>query len=92
LILNKRNIKIIPLLTDFISRYGQIQGDHHKLWVIDRVSRILNDSPIIIKEASWENGEKEYRISVGKPSEKYINWVKKMKGNNEYDYKEGIAP
>jgi hypothetical protein len=86
---------------EFIGRYGQIDGCHHKQWVLDQVARLLNGSPVILSLAQWDNGAAEYRISVGNPSYEYLAWVRKQKGkwiDNEnytgweYDYDEGIAP
>ncbi len=83
---------------EFIGRYGQTDGAHHKLWVLDQVSRILNGTPVKVVQARWENGTKEYRISTGEPSKAYLDWVEEMKGFNEktgeydYSYDEGIAP
>lgn len=76
----------------FIASYGQIDGSHHKQWVLDMVSRVLNGTAVIVKEASWDNGQKEYRISLDTPSENYLQWVEEMKCGGEYDYDEGIAP
>ena len=81
----------------FIAMYGQIDGAHHKQWVLDQVARILNGTKVNIKLARWENGEKEYRFTTDKPSKQYKDWVreckgKKVKGEYEYDYDEGIAP
>lgn len=87
----------------FVERFGQIDGDHHKAWVLDRVARILYDTPIEIVEARWgKEGSytlKELRVRVGQPSEKYLEWVKEMKGEfseenkeYEYSYNVGIAP
>jgi hypothetical protein len=81
----------------FNLRYGQIDGDHHKSWVIDQVNRILNDTPIIIQIALWSDGNTEFRLSTGEPSQKYLDWVEKVLQRNEfgeprYSYYEGIAP
>ena len=78
----------------FISIYSQIDGAHHKQWVLDQVARILKETPVIVTEARWEDGEPEYRVSLGEPSPQYLEWVKFMKGHEglEYDYDEGIAP
>jgi hypothetical protein len=32
----------------FIERYGQIDGSHHKQWVLDQVMQILKGTKIII--------------------------------------------
>lgn len=80
----------------FIERYGQIDGDHHKAWVLDRVSQILKGTKVIVKEAKWDNGESEYRVTLDKPSKEYHQWVVYMKygedGMDTYSYDEGIAP
>lgn len=80
----------------FLERYGWIDGAHHKDWVLDQIARILNETPIIIKIAKWKNGQEEYRINTGKPSNKYKQWVIDMcngeDGPNTYSYNEGINP
>ncbi len=83
----------------FIERFGQIDGAHHKSWVLDQAARILKGTKVNVKLAKWENGEEEYRIEIDKPSEEYLNWVEEMKGEYspdddcfEYNYNKGIAP
>ena len=82
----------------FISRYGGIEGDHHRAWVLDQVSRILNGTPIAIEEARWSNGHTEMRVSTGEPSAAYLAWVEKQLGgtdeygDRDYSYDAGIAP
>lgn len=75
----------------YILRYGQIDGSHHKTWVLDQVIRILNGTPIILKLAKWDDGQEEYRFITGKPSKEYKAWVRHSKKGG-YDYDEGIAP
>ncbi len=74
----------------WIESYGQIDSAHHKAWVLDQVMRILQGTPVIVKEARWENGEKEYRVSLGEPSQQYKTWLNTM--NTESYYDSGIAP
>ncbi len=83
----------------FIERYGQIDGSHHKTWVLDQVARIFKGTEVIVKEARWANGNTEYRVTLAEPSEAYKAWVIEMKGEwdaeneeYEYNYDEGIAP
>lgn len=80
----------------FMFRYGQIDGAHHKSWVLDQVARILHGTPVKVVEASWSNGEREYRVSLGEPSQAYLAWVEQYKrdeeSGEEYNYDEGIAP
>lgn len=85
----------------YIGSYGQIDGSHHKQWVLDQVARILKGCEIILTIAKWDNGHEELRVTTGKESPAYIYWVKEMKGKYikdddyegyEYGYDEGIAP
>ena len=83
----------------FIFVYGQIDGDHHKAWVLDQVARILKGTPIVARQARWKCGTVEDRISTGEPSQYYLDWVKEYQGDwddeyeeFEYSYNEGIAP
>ena len=81
---------------EFISRYGQIDGEHHKQWVLDQVARILKGTPVIVTLARWSDGQSEYRFTLGKPSDEYLAWVQDMRTNDgsddQYAYDEGIAP
>lgn len=80
----------------FIEKYGQIDGGHHKAWVLDQIARILNDAPITCMEARWENGYTELRPTVG-TSVAYEEWVQEMEGQDDddeyfYGYDAGVAP
>jgi hypothetical protein len=80
----------------FIERYGGIDGANHKDWVLDQVSRILKGTPVIVEEARWEGGLKEFRVRTGDPSQRYLAWVVEIKngedGPDTYDYEEGTPP
>jgi hypothetical protein len=83
----------------FIESYGQIDGAHHKLWVLDQAARILKGTPIEVKIARWDNGLEEHRVSTLAPSKEYLDWAVEMLGNyddeeecHDYSYDEGIAP
>lgn len=83
---------------DFVEKYSQIDGAHHKQWVLDQVARILKGTHVIVTVAKWDDGSQEYRIRLAPPSEQYLQWVDDMLGstdeqnNREYSYDEGIAP
>ena len=88
-------------MMEYIQSYGQIDGSHHKQWVLDQVARIHNGTKVILQVAKWDDGLEEYRYWLDEPSQEYIDWVKVMKGawiesedyeGWEYDYDEGIAP
>jgi hypothetical protein len=76
----------------FIERYGQIQGAHHKQWVLDCVARILNDCEIEIEKATFDDYQPEFRVSVIGETTKYLGWVEETKCGGIYSYDEGIAP
>ena len=80
----------------FIESYGQIDGGHHKNWVIDQVVRVLKGTAVIRKEARWDNGLVEGRFNLGEPSQEYLDWVVEMcdgeDGPETYGYDEGVAP
>jgi hypothetical protein len=79
---------------------GHYDGAHHKQWAIDQATRIIHDTEIIIKLATWKKDdgteEIEYRVSTGEPSEKYKKYVTEFEdgedGPHTYEYDEGIAP
>lgn len=72
--------------------HGQVDGSHHKAWLIDQIQRILFDTNVIIKKAEWDNGEYEFRYSLGSPSEAYLKFIKLYENNGEYEWSCGIAP
>lgn len=74
---------------EFIERYGQIDGEHHKLWVLDQVARILKGCPITVSVAKWDDSEPEWRFQVGKQSDEYKRWARNMAKDG---YDKGIAP
>jgi hypothetical protein len=85
--------------TLYIFSYGQIDGAHHKQWVLDQVSRILHGTPVIVTVRKWDNGNEEFSYNTGEPSQAYLDWVEEYLGEYheesdsfEYSYDEGIAP
>ena len=84
---------------EWIHQYGQIDGAHHKAWVLDQVARILNGTPVTAKMASWSDGQQELRLDLqDPPTPEYNEWVlmtlgpKDDDGEHLYSYEIGIAP
>ena len=83
---------------EFIEHYGQVDGEHHKQWVIDQVARILLGTPVDVRLARWSDGVQEYRYETGDPSAEYTAWREQQlgemypDGGREYRYYEGVAP
>lgn len=76
---------------EYMLRYGGIDGEHHKTWVIDQSIRILKGTPIILTLAKWDDGNEEYRFITGKPSKEYDVLVKETIEAG-YDWDVGCAP
>ena len=79
----------------FVEKYGGIDGDHHKTWVLDQVARCLKGTAIIVVQARWSTGQTEDRIRTSNATSKeYKAWVKSMTSgvNVGYEYDTGIAP
>lgn len=89
----------LDFILEYVGRFGQIDGAHHKLWVLDQVARIANNAPIVeMRKAEWDDGTVEYRYEVG-TCKQYEDWVEQQKGaydeeleECEYGYDEGIPP
>lgn len=71
--------------------YGQIDGDHHKAWVLDQVARVLLGTSVILIEAKWENGKSEIRFKTGEPTAEYRAWAEAMAADG-YSYDVGVPP
>lgn len=84
-----KDYKLEDFALIWIERYGQIDGDHHKTWVLDQVTRILLGTKVKIYKATWDDGDFEYRFVLDSPSNDYNIWVEEVMGN---DYDVGIAP
>ena len=83
----------------YMFSYGQIDGAHHKQWVLDQIARILKGTPVLVDLRKWDNGHSEFQFYLDEPSSEYLNWVKEYRGEwdeenecHEYEYDEGIAP
>jgi hypothetical protein len=76
---------------EFINNYGSIDGSHHKDWVMNQCTKIYHGTPVIVKLASWDNGETEYRIRLDEDSEAYKKYVEETEEAG-YEVEEGIAP
>ncbi len=84
----------------FILKYGGIDGEDHKDWVLDQVAQILNGVEVIVSEALWVGGKTEIRIETSEAwTDEYEQFVASCRGEwdaetdeYEYDYKFGVAP
>lgn len=80
---------------EYADRYGSIDGDHHKTWVIDQMVRALTGCPMVEKSKTDPRGE-NYTYQVQGESDEYRQFVADHKdgedGPDTYDWDEGIAP
>jgi hypothetical protein len=80
---------------DIAVRYGGIDGDHHKAWVIDQMVRCLTGCPKIPTEAVDSKGQRFTYERLGE-SDEYSALVKEAcegdDGPTTYSWSEGVAP
>lgn len=76
-------------------KYGGIEGDHHKAWVIDQMVRALTGCPMILKDAIDCNGIPYTFEDMGE-SQEYLEVVRDARkgedGPQTYNWEVGIAP
>jgi hypothetical protein len=74
---------------------GSVDGDHHKMWVIDQMVRELTGCPIITETAKGSNG-KMYEYETLGESEAYKEFVRNAKdgedGPETYSWETGTPP
>ena len=74
---------------DFAVRYGQIDGDHHKLWVIDQMLRALTGCPVETVTVEPKGDRPGYTYERQGTSPAYLRAI----GDDpEYPWDAGIAP
>jgi len=80
---------------DFAYCYGQIDGDHHKEWVIDQMVRALTGCPVVTASSSDANG-KNFEYETQGESEEYQDFLRAYAqgedGPHTYSWGIGIAP
>jgi hypothetical protein len=80
---------------DLALSYGQIDGDHHKAWVIDQMVRALTGCPIVKKKAINFRDE-EYEYECQGESDEYLQLIKIYCHDDEdpeaYSWDEGCPP
>ena len=75
-----------------------VDGAHHKDWLLDQIARLMNGTKVIIKLAKWDSGDgitTEDRVTLDEPTEQYHEWVRGQtidEDGEEYDYDCGGAP
>ncbi len=79
----------------YAHRFGQIDGDHHKAWVIDQMVRALTGCPVETRQANDSNGKPyEYKCQGG--NDEYWTWITGYAdgedGPDTYVWDTGIAP
>lgn len=79
---------------EYASRYGDIDGAHHKMWVIDQMVRALTNCPTVTKTTVHNNREFEWEDQG--ESKEYNEWVARHcdgdDGPETYYWETGIAP
>jgi hypothetical protein len=81
---------------DVAINYAQIDGGHHKMWVIDQMVRHLTGCPTVMGHGiSSGNGEPFVYETLGE-SEDYLEFIRVHNvdddGEEQYEWDKGIAP
>ena len=80
---------------EFAVKYGGIDGDHHKLWVIDQMVRALTNCPMVERSAIDCHGQ-PYTFEDQGESAEYLALVAAARdgedGPETYSWDVGIAP
>jgi len=66
----KEALNTINEAVELAMRYGSIDGDHHKMWVIDQMVRVLTGpsyDDVITEHNIGEDGPNTYEWEVGIP-------------------------
>lgn len=92
--MNELNVKIEKAL-EYAAKYGMIEGDHHREWIIDQMVRALTGCPMVTLRSMDAYG-KPYKYENQGMSEAYREFVKKYSdgedGPETYRWGIGIAP
>lgn len=72
----------------YASRYGQVKGDHHKMWVIDQMVRALLGCLVAVRQRGALSGPL-YQYKAQDESVEYRNFAG---CDPDYPWDEGIAP
>jgi len=91
----KDNELLILKAMEIALRYGQIDGAHHKAWVIDQMMRALTDCPMV-KKSGVDCNSKQYEYETYGESALYERIIRRHNagkdGPDTYGWDVGIAP
>lgn len=85
----------IATALDIAMRYGGIDGDHHKMWVIDQMVRALHGVPLESFVGTDVRGNR-YEFDAQGTNEQYAEWIRLHNsgddGPDTYSWGTGIPP
>lgn len=80
---------------NFAHSYGQADGAHHKMWVIDQMVRCLTGCPVVQHQTASGTGQTYTYDGLGE-SDEYQAFVTEYNAGEEgpdtYNWDTGIAP
>jgi hypothetical protein len=84
----------IAAALDMAMQYGQIDGNHHKMWVIDQMVRLLTDCPTVQRTVT--NARGSYTFDALGESAAYERFIAEHAdgddGPSTYEWDTGTAP
>ena len=75
-----------------IATNGTVDGEHHKMWVIDQMVKALTGCPKVKKEFSSSVDDSTFLWEVYGESLEYTDWVTRLEGELLVRWDEGVAP
>jgi len=80
-----------------LAAWGTVDGDHHKMWLIDQIVRALTDCPIVSIKSRYRNAQgDEYFYEGYGESPAYLAFVAEHEdgedGPGTYEWDTGVAP
>lgn len=79
----------------YAHQYAQIDGAHHKAWVIDQMVRALTGCPMVAR-GGYDSRGNHFSYEAQGESEEYLEFVREHNagedGPDTYEWDEGIAP
>lgn len=93
--LQAENARLRETIHGALEIADNIDGAHHKQWIIDQMVRVLTNCPIVEKKALDYKGNPYSFRALGE-SDEYIEWIKDYQNGKDgpatYEWDTGIAP
>lgn len=94
--MSERDREAIAKALEIAEESGQVDGGHHKMWVIDQMIRALTGCPLVEKTGIGSVSKEPFTYEVQGESAAYQEFVNRATfgedGPHTYEWDTGIAP